>query len=296
MPGYKIAFATTAGSKKVFPATPVAAPFFNTSGVHASFPIVVPGNPFFTTSGIQYSFATSIKDNPFFNTSGVTSAFPTVIPDDSSSKLLKLRLGEFTVASDLSLVTAYDTTGEYDANTNPGGYNPQADPVNFNRAKRSEVGLYLAYRVWKDTNIPDTVFPSTIDPSLDPWEYELAVEDSGVYQLFMIAAPTSETYADVYNKGNSVYEYASNAPLWYATQGAAIIDKDVINCLNKRRYNFLESVMCGSCDEDYLAFYAKYIGALNAFSIGTNESYIEGMQLWNELKEECAKIGCNCCC
>lgn len=294
--GYVIAFATTSGIKKVFPVIPSSSSFFQTSGVHSAFPLSIPNNPFFQTSGITYAFPVTINGNAFFNTSGVTSVFPTVIPDDSSSKLLKLRFGNFNVASDYSLVTVSDDTGLYDPDTNPGGYNLPADPTDPNRAKRDEVGLYLAYRVWTEESVPDTIFPLTTDPTLDPWEYELATDQLGVYQLFMIAAPAGLTYSDVYNRGNSIYEFASNAPEWYATQGAAIIDQDVINCLNKRRYQFLESVMCGDCDESYLALYAKYIGALNAFSIGTNESYLEGMKLWEEIREECNKTGCNCNC
>lgn len=292
---YVIAFATTAGTKNVFPVVPASSPFFQTSGVHSAFPLSIPNNPFFQTSNIAYAFPGTASSNPFFQTSGVVSVFPFVIPDDTS-KLLQLRFGSFNIASDYSLVTVSDDTGLYDPDTNPGGYNLPADPTDPNRARRDEVGLYLAYRVWTEESVPETIFPLTNDPNLDPWTYELATEELGVYQLFMIAAPAELTSADVYNRGNSIYDFASNAPLWYATQGAAIIDRDVINCLNRRRYQFLESVMCGDCDESYLELYAKYIGALNAFSIGTDESYLEGMKLWEEIREECNKLGCNCNC
>jgi hypothetical protein len=295
MVGWVIAFSTTAGVKNVFSATAKANPFFETSGVSSAFPTTLINKPFFETSGIAYSFPTSIKNNPFFNTSGITRVFPSVLSKDTS-KTLELKFGTFDLTSDYSTITVSDNTGEYNSETNPGGYNPEADPTDPNRAKRSEVNLWMAYRVWTDTNVPNIIFPGAANPSLDPWEYVLPIEGSGVYQMFMIASPTDKSYLDVEGKGNSIYEYANQAPSWYATTGLAIVDEGLINCLNRSRYAFLESVICGDCDEGYLELYSKYIGALSAFEIATDEAISQGMALIAEIKDECNKLDCNCNC
>jgi len=293
--GYKIVFATTAGIKRVFPSTSVPNSFFETSSVNRVFPTTTLDQPFFETSGIKYAFPTTAYNNPFFEISGLTKVFPVVLTDDTS-KLLKLKFGDFDLASDYSTIDLIDNTGEYNVDTNPGGYNPEADTTDPNRAKRSEVKLWLAYRVWKDTNVPDTVFPSPSDPDFNPWEYVLPIEEQGVYQMFLIASPTGKVFEDIEGKGNSIFEYAKQDIGWYATTAGIIIDEQIINCLNRSRYAFLESVICGDCDEGYLLLYSKYIGALSAFEIGTTDSYIQGMTLIDEIRQECTKINCNCNC
>jgi hypothetical protein len=293
--GYKIVFATTAGVKRVFPSTSVSNSFFETSVVKSIFPTTTFNQPFFETSGVKYAFPTTAYNNPFFETSGLTRVFPVVLTDDTS-KLLKLNFGSFDLSSDYSTIGLADNTGEYNSETNPGGYNPEADPTDPNRAKRSEIKLWLAYRIWKDTNAPDTLFPSPVNPDLNPWEYTLPIEEQGVYQMFMIASPTDEVFEDVEGKGNSIFQYAKQDIGWYSTTGLAIVDEELINCLNRSRYAFLESVICGDCDEGYLELYSKYIGVLSAFEIATDEAISQGMALIAEIKDECNKLDCNCNC
>ena len=293
--GFKIAFVTTGGVKQIFPTVVSSNTFFETSSVSTVFPTTTTDRPFFQTSGITYAFPNTISNNAFIETSNFVTAFPVVLSDDTS-KLLKLRWGAFNVASDYSTITVPDNTGTYDSSTNPGGYNPEEDALDPNRAKRSEVDLYLAYRIWTDGNIPNTVFPSPVDPTAEEWEYVLPIEEYGVYQIFMIAAPVGKSFEDIEGKGNSIFDFASQAPEWYATSGAAILDPDIINCINRSRFAFVESVICGDCDEGYLSLYSKYIGALSAFEVGTNDAYIQGMALIEEIRQECNKIGCNCNC
>ena len=138
------------------------------------------------------------------------------------------------------------------------------------------------------------VFPGAGTPLLDPWENSVAVDGYGVYQMFMIAAPTGTSYDDLKLFGNSIYEYATYYEGWYATTGAVIADPDIYNCINKKRYEFLNSIMSGDCDNKYLEMYGLFVGAINAFSIGTDEAYIQGMELIDKLREECIAEGCNC--
>jgi hypothetical protein len=150
--------------------------------------------------------------------------------------------------------------------------------------------------VWKDTSVPNTIFPSPVDPTAVDWEYVLPIDEEGVYQMFLIASPTDKVFEDIEGKGNSIFEYATQDIGWYSTTAGSINYQDVINCLNRSRFAFIESVICGDCDEGYLALYSKYIGALSAFEIGTDESYIQGMTLIGEIREECSKLDCNCNC
>lgn len=294
--GYTIAFATSAGVKQVFPSVVSSNTFFETSGVSTVFPTTIADRAFIETSGIAYSFANVIQQNPFLVTSGITRVFATVLSDDTS-KLLKLNWGTFDLASDNSTITVADNTGEYNEDTNPGGYNPEDNPIiDPNRAKRSEVKLWLAYRVWTDTNVPHTIFPTPVDPTAVEWEYVLPIDQTGVYQMFLIASPTDKIFEDIEGKGDSIFEYASQDISWYATAGGIIIDPEIINCINKSRFAFVESVICGDCDEGYLSLYSKYIGALSAFEVGTDEAYIQGMALIDEIRQECNKLGCNCNC
>jgi hypothetical protein len=259
------------------------------------FPVVKSDSPFFVTSGFKNVFPVVVAENPFFATTGVKSIFPVTQPLDTS-KLLKLQFGEFVLSSDYSTIEAVDNTGVYSVD-NPGGYSPDGSTPDINRAKRSQVDLYLAYRIWNSSGtIPDTIFPVTTNPTLTPWEYTLPIETQGVYQFFIIAAPLGTPYQSIVNKGNSIYQFAQNQQGWFTTTALIITDADIINCINKKRYQFLESIICGDCDTKYLEMYALFIGAENAFELATTDSIIEGQLLLDQLREECIKENCNCNC
>jgi hypothetical protein len=293
--GWKVAFASAAGIKRLFPVITASNPFFTTSGVKNSFPVVSSSNPFFITTGVKTTFPVTISNNSFFTTSGLKISFPVVLGDDIP-KELKLRFGDFEVAPDYSSITAIDATGEETA-TNPDGYNPEADPINIFRAKRSEVDLYLAYKVWTSpTTLPETVIAPAGDPTNVDWEYVLPVDTYGVYRMYMIAAPSGTPYQDVENLGDGVFDTAYYKLGWYATTAAVITDPDVLNCLNNKRYEFLTSVMCGDCDPKYLEIYGWFVGALNALDLGTTAGDIEAMELIDKIKAECSEADCPCNC
>lgn len=292
---YKIVFSATAGLKTTFTTVVSNLPFFQTSGVKTVFPVVKSDSPFFVTSGFKNVFPVVVAENPFFATTGIKSIFPVTQPLNTT-KLLKLRFGDFVLSSDYSTIVATDATGVYSVD-NPGGYNPPLDSPDINRAKRGEVDLYLAYRIWNSNGtIPDTIFPVTTNPVLTPWEYTLPIETQGVYQFYIIAAPKDTPYQDVVNRGNSIYEFAQNEESWFTTTGIVIADEQIINCINQKRFQFIESIICGDCDTKYLEMYGLYIGALNAFEIATDEAIIQGNLLLDQLREECVRENCNCNC
>lgn len=293
----KFTFVVTPGNKTGYGLVAGGFPFFTTSGKVVSFPLTTSNNSFFTTSGLQITYPVTINQTSFFSTSGTKSAFP-VVTCINNTKLLKLRFDEFDLASDYSTVTAHDGTGEYDPTTNPGGYNPETSPTDPNRAKRSEVDLYLGVRIWKSSSITPVVFyPGVGDPQLNPWEYTLAINDDfGVYQFYLVGAPIGTPLSKIDAHGNSIFAIANCEDGWYITTAAVIVDTEVYNCINNNRYKFLQSVMCGACERMYLEMYSWFVGALNAFSIGTDDAYIEGMTLIEKIKDVCNKEECqnNC--
>lgn len=293
----KLGFAVTPGKKTGFALVSGGFPFFTTSGKVVSFPITTSNINFFTTSGKQISYPVTINQSSFFSTSGVTTAFPVVTFVDDS-KLLKLKFNDFDLASDYSTITANDGTGEYDPTTNPGGYNPEADPTDPNRAKRTEVDLYLGVRIWKNSSdIPIVFYPGAGDPQLNPWEYTVAINDDfGVYQFYLVGVPIGTPLSQIDAHGNSIFDIANCLQGWYITTAGVIVDPEVYNCINKYRYNFLKSVMCGACEGIYLEMYSWFVGALNAFSIGTDDAYIQGMALIEKIKEACNKEECQSNC
>jgi len=299
MDGFKIVFATTAGYTYAYPTVINNSPFLSTTGFAQSFVTVVNSSPFFSTIGFKSAYAVTVSQSPFLSTSGFHVAFP-VVPDciGNANKLLQLRFDPFEVAQDYTTIKSVDGTGEYDALTNPTGYTPENDPDNYPlRPKRNQLNLFQAYRLWtSSTTVPPIIFPGAGTPDLDPYENTITTNGNGVYQMYMIGTPLSTTYADLIALGNTVFDYANCAFDWYGTMGAVIVDPDIYNCINNKRFEFLTGVMCGNCDNKYLEMYALLVGALNAFNIGTTASYIDGMILLDRLKEECAAQGCKCSC
>jgi hypothetical protein len=71
-----------------------------------------------------------------------------------------------------------------------------------------------------------------------------------------------------------------------------MVDPDVINCLNNKRYQFLQGVMCGKCDEEYLNFYGIYVGMNNAMEV---QEWDRAVEFYEKLKEICAcESSCGC--
>ena len=285
-------FSVTSNISKAFASTFEVVPFFETSGNSKAFLSTFNTSPFFTTSGVASAFISTFKPTPFFNTSGKAVSF-VVTPSIDNAKLLVLKFAPLDIASDYSTITMTDGTGLYDAVTNPNGYNLPVLPSDINRAKRSQVNLYFVYRVWTGGSPKSIVFPVTQYPTLDTWEYTLEVPASGIYQLMLVATPLAFDYTDVQSKGNSIYDLAKAKTGWFASSIAVAADADLINCLNQKRYAFLEEVMCGHCDEGYLEFYSDYVGMLNALDL---LDQVNATILYDKLKSKCSEVNCDCGC
>jgi hypothetical protein len=202
-----------------------------------------------------------------------------------------------TINTDQTQIDVTDGTGTYNATTNPTGYNPESSVFDPLRPKRSALYLWTVYRIKSDKTNPNlTLGPDTQpDQAEAPYEYSLSLpvdEDgnviTGLYELFLVGAPITETYTPG-------LEYVSLATQngWFLASSGIMVDSFVQNCLNRMRYEFLQSVMCGKCNEDYLEVYAMYVGMLNAMESG---EWTTATEIYEKLKEICSaqEISCNC--
>lgn len=290
--GYSKAFVSTTNSNTPFVLTPKLATAFTTTT--ANFPVVY-------TNGVKTAFFTTTNSSPIVLTSGQSVIFVQT-PDANSTKELVLKIGTLGFDSSGLFVDVPDATGEYNASTNTGGYNPEADPTNPYRPKRSQVHLWTVYKVW-DVYGSATLTPvSQAEQDDVDYVYPLYfptetidgkdVVIKGIYQIILIAAPVSLDYADYYGNTN-LADIANQFPDWYETSVGVMVDQDVLNCLNKKRYAFLQEVMCGRCDDGYLQFYSDYVGMLNAMEI---QDWPSAIDFYNKLKTQCSETNASCGC
>lgn len=100
-------------------------------------------------------------------------------------------------------------------------------------------------------------------------------------------------YADYKGKQNIV-EIATEFPGWYYDKVGIMIDDNVINCINRKRYEFLQQVMCGKCNQDYLDFYAIYVAMLSAIEITEWDTAIEFYEKLKQICLEDSDVSCGC--
>ena len=291
----------TKGTSRAFFSTTATTPFFARSTQAIGLFNSTLNRAFFQSGSTnQTTFNTTLLAPIFQSSSVATSMFNTI--ETGSVKLLQLRIGELVLNTAQSQVEVPDATGVYNPVTNPGGYNPDGTPPVSGRPERGDVDLWTVYRLWtrtgKDTQTPD----DQPDPTLDPYEYTLtfptetidgeAVTIKGLYEIILIAAPVGTNYT-AYKGNPSLADFAAEAENWYETGVGLMVDPDVTNCLNKKRYEFLQGVMCGKCDEDYLELYSIYVGMLASMDA---QQWDRAESLYEQLKEKCStgNLSCNC--
>lgn len=291
----------TKGTSRAFFSTTATTPFFARSTQAIGLFNSTLNSAFFQSGSTnQTTFNTTLLAPIFQSSSVATSMFNTI--ETGSVKLLQLRIGELVLNTAQSQVEVPDATGVYDPVTNPGGYNPDGDPPVSGRPERGDVFLWTVYRIWtrygRDTQTPDSQNEEADDPYLYTLTFPTeeingeAVTIKGLYEIILIAAPISVSYNNY--KGNpSLADFAAEAEDWYETGVGLMVDPDVTNCLNKKRYEFLQGVMCGKCDEDYLELYSIYVGMLASMDA---QQWDRAESLYEQLKEKCStgNLSCNC--
>jgi hypothetical protein len=240
---------------------------FRTQGVATSFANTTNRIPIFLTAGAATRFLNTFQPTPFFQTTGVSSSFLTTnvnfpifltpseavsfftTADRNTTKQLTPKIGTMEVSSGYTFVNVPDATGNYNATTNPGGYNVLPTPFNAARPYRDNVALWTVYRVWNVYG-SDTQSPDEQNEQYDiNYEYQLffptetnaAQEEEvikGVYEIILIAAP-------YFNETDTGGVYASNtAGIYYILTGADT--------------NFADALIPG----DYLYFVDETNGSL----------------------------------
>lgn len=306
----KIAFFNTQSRSTSFLTTTVNSPVFLTGGTATAFMGTLGTTPIFLTGGSSVSFFNTLGTAPIFLTSNKKVMF-IVTPNTGTTKDLVLKIESLEINTDQTQITLTDGTGTYDPlnpTLDPGGFNPETEPTNPYRPKRSQVYLWTVYKLRSRTNSQgygnNTQTPATQTEKTNvPYIYTLTmptesisnvnVSIKGIYEMIMIAAPVGESYANYVGNVN-LADIAATYPNWYVTRAAILVDPDLINCLNNKRYAFLQSVMCGKCNEEYLEFYGIYVGMLNAMDVGEWDAANE---YYDKLKTICTEINCkdNCC-
>jgi hypothetical protein len=241
---------------------------FRTQGVATSFVNTTNRIPIFLTSGIATRFLNTFQPTPFFQTGGVSSSFLTTnvtypifltpseavafftTADKGTTKLLVPTIGTLEVASGYTYINVPDATGDFDATTNPGGYNILPLPFNAARPYRENVALWTVYRIWNVYG-NNTQSPDAQNEQYDnPYEYQLFIPTQtnaaqeeeiirGVYEIILIAAP-------YFNETDTGGTYLSESA---SEQTAYIVDG-------------IETEFTNLANSDYLYYFDAATGSL----------------------------------
>lgn len=304
MPVSQILFATT-GASTTFVSTISSTPLFLSASKSVAFTSTANQASLFLSPSKSIAFTSTATNLPIFISPSKSVVF-VVTPNTTTTKLLVLKIGDLSFDSGQTYVEVPDATGVYDATTNPGGWNPDGDPPVSGRPARDEALLWTVYKLWSRSTLDgygsNTQTPAAQDEQYDdPYIYTLTFPTEtigtdvlpirGIYELIMMAVPLYEDYnnyigdVDLATKGEQY-------PDWYKTSVGVVVDPELINCLNRKRYEFLQGVMCGRCDEEYLNFYGIYVGLLNAMEV---QEWDRAVEFYEKLKEICAcESDCGC--
>jgi len=303
-----IAFFATVSRKVSFLNTLAEWQVFTTGGTSRAFITTNLQDSVFVTGSRQTAFYNTVNPIPTFVTTNIKVAFVET-PDPNAPKELQPKTGPLIVNADQTIITVSDATGTFDPaipTLNPGGFNPEDATFDPERPKRSAVKLWTVYKLHSRPGPQfgnSTVSPSNQDEEEDvPYIYTLtlptetidkvAVTIKGLYEVFLIAAPFSQSWAD-WEGNTNLASVAKTFPNWYVGSTPIMVDANVANCLNKMRFQFLQGVMCGRCDGEYFNTYGIYVGMLNAMEAG---EWNVATEYYDRLKMICADMGCSSSC
>jgi hypothetical protein len=128
MAAFQIVFRTS-GFAKAYVSTVSNNPFVRTSGAACAFFTTTATFPVVYTAPNSVAFFATTSNQPIIKTAGQAVTF-LVTPNPNTPKELVPTIGTLDFDSSGLFVDVPDATGEYNATTNPGGYNPEADAVN----------------------------------------------------------------------------------------------------------------------------------------------------------------------
>jgi hypothetical protein len=115
--------------------------------------------------------------------------------------------------------------------------------------------------------------------------------DDFLYSSWSLNTQTADY--STYRGATNLYEIAEQYPGWYLTSVGILVDDELINCIVRMRYEFLQQVMCGKCPDEYLQVYGLYVAMINAIDI---KEWTSAVTLYNTIKERCATWDSSCGC
>jgi hypothetical protein len=127
------------------------------------------------------------------------------------------------------------------------------------------------------------------------WLYEAPegqfTTDDYLYSSWSLNTQTADY--STYRGMTNLYEIAEQYPGWYLTSVGILVDDELVNCIVRMRYEFLQQVMCGKCPDEYLEVYGLYVSMINAIDI---KEWTSAVTLYNTIKERCATWDSSCGC
>lgn len=200
--------------------------------------------------------------------------------------------GDFVIANPTQLalsevegVVGEYATGEY--------YNLVGDGTTFLTKANPEQYLFYLENETQIYRYVGQIFQVYDNTNL--WLYN-AAEGAPDDTTTLYTSDTLNTTTVAYNsvKGlANLYDIAVQYPGWFVTSAGLLVDEDIINCLTRMRYEFLESVMCGNCTEGYLDAYSVYVGMINAMEAG---KWDVAVGFYDRLKAICSEYQTACGC
>ena len=268
--------------------------FSSISGENTYYTLTANGGSFNTFSVADYVYIVSPE--------GVYSELGQLIRIESNDVInfynvqdIQVNEGDFVVSSGGTALALIDLAGNFEQYDENAYYNVEgtgttflttAEPEQYLFYLDSVTGKYVLmgqiYQVFDDTNV---------------WLYNVptgSVTTSDTLFTSYSLNTSTANYADYIGVTN-LYDIAKELPDWYVTSVGIMVDDEVVNCLARMRYEFLQEVMCGKCPEGYLSTYAIYVGMLNAMEI---QDWPTAIDFYNSLKTICREEmnGSSCGC
>ena len=298
---YSVAFANTpAGGERLFAADSPSIVLnssdggsFSSFGTEATYYTLTGTGTTFLSSFSPADYVYIVNENNYAELGQISFIQSETSMVFYSPNAIDVLAGDFIIASSvqLSLLDIAGTALEYDTGSY---YNVVGDSTTFlttaepqqylfyqDNASQLYIKMGQIFQVFDDTNL---------------WLYEapLGFADNTT-TLFTSYSQNTDTasYTD-YEGIDDLYEIAKQYPGWYVGSTGLVVDEQLINCLSRMRYEYLQSVMCGKCDESYLHTYSLYVGMLNAMEVG---EWLLAVDFYDKLKVICAEqdeSSCGC--
>jgi len=265
--------------------------FDNISGENTYYSLTATGASFNTFSPADYIYIVSPE--------GVYNELGQMLRVESNDVInfynvqsIEVNEGDFAISSGATPLSLIDLEGNFDEYFTQGYYDLIGSGTQFLTTAEPEQFVYYIDAVSGLYVNIGQVFQVYDNSTL--WLYDVMTGSPDLTStLYTSYTQNTETanYLD-YRGIADLYEIANQFPGWYVGSSGLLVDEFVINCLSQMRYAFLQSIMCGRCDEEYLNAYSVYVGIINAMEAGEWERAVE---FYDKLKGICTEQNCNQC-